>query len=140
MFCLVVYDIPDDAARTKVADVCLDYGLQRIQYSAFAGDISPNHQAELFLKIRRHIGNRAANVQLFPICERDLRQRRALITTTPGTTKLPGPAAILPRPVATTPTPLPPQPAAAARDRPPRRRPNAPPRRAAPGGTIPASR
>ena len=78
MLCLVVYDIPDDAARTHVADVCLDYGLQRIQFSAFMGDISPNHQEELFLKIRRQVGNRAANVQLFPICDRDLRRRRVL--------------------------------------------------------------
>ena len=77
--CLVVYDIPDNAARAKVADVCLDYGLERIQYSAFLGNLSPNHQEELFLKIRRQVGDRAANVQVFPICERDLRRRRVLV-------------------------------------------------------------
>ncbi len=76
VLCLVVYDIPDDAARAKVADACLDYGLQRIQYSAFLGEISPNHQEELLMKIKRRVGTRAANVQLFPICDRDLRQRR----------------------------------------------------------------
>jgi CRISPR-associated protein Cas2 len=79
----VVYDIPDDAARAKVADVCLDYGLQRIQFSAFMGDISPNHQHELFLKIQRRLGGQTANVQLFPICERDVRQRRVLSTVAP---------------------------------------------------------
>jgi CRISPR-associated protein Cas2 len=75
---LVVYDIPDDAVRTRVADACLDYGLERIQYSAFLGDISPNCQEELFLKIRRQVGARPANVQLFPMCERDARRRRVL--------------------------------------------------------------
>jgi hypothetical protein len=33
--CLVVYDISNDAIRGKVADDCLDYGLSRIQPSAF---------------------------------------------------------------------------------------------------------
>ena len=37
---LLIYDIAHDGVRTKVADVCLDYGLQRIQYSAFLGELS----------------------------------------------------------------------------------------------------
>jgi CRISPR-associated protein Cas2 len=51
MWCLVVYDITDDNKRNKVADVCVDYGLDRIQYSAFLGDLTPTHQEELMLKI-----------------------------------------------------------------------------------------
>jgi len=35
MNCIVIYDIVDDGLRSKVADTCLDYGLARIQYSAF---------------------------------------------------------------------------------------------------------
>ncbi len=41
---LLVYDIPDDRVRTRVAETCLDYGLLRIQYSAFFGELSVNHQ------------------------------------------------------------------------------------------------
>jgi hypothetical protein len=37
---LLIYDIPDDRARQKVADACLDYGLERIQYSAFLGELT----------------------------------------------------------------------------------------------------
>ena len=37
---LLIYDIPDDRARQKIADACLDYGLQRIQYSAFLGELT----------------------------------------------------------------------------------------------------
>jgi len=33
--CLVVYDIEDDRARTKISAACLDFGLERIQMSAF---------------------------------------------------------------------------------------------------------
>jgi len=48
MQCLVVYDIPDDRVRGKVADICLDYGLDRIQYSAFLGDLQRTHQEEFY--------------------------------------------------------------------------------------------
>jgi hypothetical protein len=33
----VVYDIVDDGVRGRVANACKDYGLERIQYSAFCG-------------------------------------------------------------------------------------------------------
>ena len=40
---LIVYDIPNDRIRGKIADVCLDYGLDRIQWSAFLGDLARTH-------------------------------------------------------------------------------------------------
>ncbi len=40
MRCLLIYDITHDGTRSKIADVCLDYGLERIQYSAFLGELS----------------------------------------------------------------------------------------------------
>ena len=79
MQCLLVYDIPDDRLRTKIADICLDYGLERIQYSAFFGELSRNRQEEIMQKIRRKIGNKEGVVHLFPICERDLRLRKEII-------------------------------------------------------------
>lgn len=56
MKCLLIYDIPNDSARTKIADFCLDYGLDRIQYSAFMGELGSNHQEELMLKIEARLG------------------------------------------------------------------------------------
>lgn len=79
MRCLVVYDIPDDRVRTKVADHCLDYGLDRIQYSAFLGDLSRTHQEELMLRVKRTLGKREGKVQLFVICEKDWAQRLEVI-------------------------------------------------------------
>ena len=78
MICLLVYDIPSDRIRAKVADICLDYGLERIQYSAFMGELNHNLQGELLLKLRRRIGKQEANVQLFPICVKDLRLRKEI--------------------------------------------------------------
>lgn len=75
MKCLVIYDIPDDKIRTKIADFCLDYGLDRIQYSAFIGDLSNNHQEELMLKLGRRLGKAPGRIDLFPICKEDWRSR-----------------------------------------------------------------
>lgn len=79
MKCLLVYDIPHDGTRTKIADFCLDYGLDRIQYSAFVGDLARTHQEELILKIKERLGDRDGKIQLFPICEKDWEQRLEII-------------------------------------------------------------
>ena len=76
---LLIYDIPSDRARGKVADTCLDYGLERIQYSAFFGELSANRAEELIRKVARVLGKEEGKIQLFPICEKDLKLRRDLI-------------------------------------------------------------
>lgn len=78
MQCLVIYDIPHDGTRQKVADACLDYGLQRIQYSAFVGNLSRSHQRALFQEITRRVRRREASVQLFPLDERSWTGRRVI--------------------------------------------------------------
>ncbi len=75
MKCLLIYDIPEDHVRSKIADFCLDYGLDRVQYSAFVGDLSSNHQEELMLKITKKLGKAAGKIELFPICKSDWRAR-----------------------------------------------------------------
>ncbi len=75
---LLIYDISHDGIRTKVADACLDYGLERIQYSAFIGELSKIHQRELLLKIERRIGKQSASVQLFPLDEKCWANRRVI--------------------------------------------------------------
>ncbi|MBI4316856.1 MAG: CRISPR-associated endonuclease Cas2 [Chloroflexi bacterium] len=79
MITLLIYDIPDDKLRGKVADVCLDYGLHRIQFSSFLGEMSRNRQGEIVQKIRRLVGRHEANVQIFPLCEKDLALRREVV-------------------------------------------------------------
>jgi len=75
MFCLVLYDIPDDNKRRKIADICLDYGLDRTQYSVFAGDLSRNLQEELFQKIKRTLGKKDGSLILLPIHRKTWDQR-----------------------------------------------------------------
>jgi CRISPR-associated protein Cas2 len=81
MRCLLIYDISHDGARTKVADACLDYGLERVQYSAFLGELSHVHQRELLLQIKRRIGKHGANIQLFPLDEKSWQARRTIEQT-----------------------------------------------------------
>lgn len=76
--CLVVYDISHNRTRAQVADACLDYGLDRIQYSAFSGILSRTHQQELVLKIKRLLRRHGGNVQLFPLCESDWEKRQVV--------------------------------------------------------------
>ncbi len=78
MYSLLVYDIPDDRKRAKIADACLDYGLDRIQYSAFLGQLRSTHQDELMLKIKKILGKKAGNVQLFTVCAEDWKKRKVI--------------------------------------------------------------
>lgn len=77
---LVMYDISDDKLRVKVADACLDYGLERVQYSAFVGELGRVHQRELELKIRELVGRRAAHIRLIPL-EMHAWKRQQIIST-----------------------------------------------------------
>lgn len=71
----LVYDITNDRARTKIADACQDYGLDRVQFSAFAGRLSRNRQEELMQSIADILGGHIGNIKLIPICEPDWDKR-----------------------------------------------------------------
>ena len=75
---LLIYDITHDGTRSKVADVCLDYGLARIQFSAFLGELTHAHQRELLLKIKQRLGDHGANIQLFPLDEKAWSGRQVI--------------------------------------------------------------
>lgn len=75
---LVIYDISHDGTRVKVADVCLDYGLDRVQYSAFIGQLSRNHQEELMLRIKERMGKHGGHIQMIPIGKKDWKKRQTI--------------------------------------------------------------
>lgn len=75
---ILIYDIVHDGTRQKVADICLDYGLDRVQYSAFEGLLKRTHQEELMLKIKKKLGKRTGDIRLIPICDKDWRNRLQL--------------------------------------------------------------
>ncbi|MCL6451019.1 MAG: CRISPR-associated endonuclease Cas2 [Acetobacteraceae bacterium] len=68
---LVIYDIRDDRLRNRIAEACKDYGLLRVQWSAFLGDLNHNRRQELEQRLRRALGRKPGNIQLYPLCEHD---------------------------------------------------------------------
>lgn len=72
---LVIYDISDDRTRTKVGNACLDYGLQRIQFSAFQGPLTRNRREELAMQLAELLRVEGGRVAVIPICQRDLLDR-----------------------------------------------------------------
>lgn len=75
---LVIYDISEDKIRNKVAEVCKDYGLVRIQWSAFMGKLSNNRREELNLKLIKTLKNYEGNIQLYPICSKDISLKKEI--------------------------------------------------------------
>jgi CRISPR-associated protein Cas2 len=70
---LLIYDISNDRLRTKVAEVCKDYGLRRVQYSAFFGYLTQNYVEELQRKIRRLLKDSSGwSIIIFPLSEDNL--------------------------------------------------------------------
>ena len=69
---ILIYDIESDRLRTRASEICLDYGLERIQYSAFFGKLNRNRRQELAMKLQNEIGKAAARIRIIPVCADDL--------------------------------------------------------------------
>ncbi|MEM4610896.1 MAG: CRISPR-associated endonuclease Cas2 [Thermoproteota archaeon] len=65
---LVIYDITDDNLRNAVSEVCKNFGLSRIQKSAFLGDLVSSARKELKAKLQRTLGEAEGNIQIFVLC------------------------------------------------------------------------
>ena len=70
---LVVYDITDDSLRNKIADILKDFGLVRIQKSAFIGNLTSEERKDLERVLSRKNLEGRDRIDIFPICERDLK-------------------------------------------------------------------
>lgn len=71
---LVIYDIENDKLRLRISETCLDYGLSRIQYSAFLGILNKNKREELFLRLSSILDDNRGKIMLQPICGNDVKQ------------------------------------------------------------------
>jgi len=78
MHTYVIYDIVENRARRKVSEACLDYGLQRIQYSAFRGNINSTRRGALEKRLAQELGRNEGKIEIIPVCEKDFRQRAVI--------------------------------------------------------------
>ena len=74
MIVWVLYDIKNDKARTKVAKVCKQAGLYRVQYSVFLGTLETNEKDSLELQIEELIDESCDSVYIFPMSKNELQQ------------------------------------------------------------------
>jgi len=74
---VVIYDITDDNLRSRVAETLKNYGLERIQYSAFLGQLPRRKLNSMAVDLRRLLasGCETDNVQFFPLCDACYRGR-----------------------------------------------------------------
>lgn len=73
MIAWVIYDIKDDDARGKIAKVCKQAGLYRVQYSVFLGTIDENKKDTLQLQIERLMDDEEDSVYIFPMSKSELK-------------------------------------------------------------------
>ena len=74
----VVYDIAEDAARARVARICKDAGLYRVQKSVFLGNISADAQDTIALRCEETIDPEVDSVYVFPMDDLSFKRVRLL--------------------------------------------------------------
>ena len=68
---LVMYDIEDDKIRYRISEACLDFGLERIQFSVFRGKLNRNKREELLQRLMDELGEETGKILIQPLCEED---------------------------------------------------------------------
>lgn len=73
MIAWVLYDIEDDKVRSKVAKLCKQTGLYRVQFSVFLGTIDNNQKDTLQLQIEEVMDKDKDSVYIFPMSKNELK-------------------------------------------------------------------
>ena len=70
----IIYDIVENKPRTRIARLCKEAGLYRVQKSVFLGTIERNRLDELRLQIDEWVDHEVDSVYIFPMCEPDFKK------------------------------------------------------------------
>ena len=70
---LVMYDIENDRVRYRVSEACLDFGLERIQFSVFRGKLNRNKREELLMRLTNLLDDEQGKILIQPMCEDDFK-------------------------------------------------------------------
>jgi CRISPR-associated protein Cas2 len=73
MITWVLYDIQNDRARNRVAKICKQTGLYRVQWSCFLGTLDKQSLDTLELRIEPEINSDIDKVYIFPMSRSELR-------------------------------------------------------------------
>ena len=59
---------------------CLDFGLERIQFSVFRGKLNRNKREELLDRLTAELGDEPGKILIQPVCEEDCESSLELAT------------------------------------------------------------
>jgi len=74
----VVYDITKNNVRRKIANICLDAGLYRVQKSVFLGNLNANERDSLAIECEDIIDPDVDSVYIFPMDSESFRKVKLL--------------------------------------------------------------
>ncbi len=81
MLTWIIYDITSNKRRSRIVRVCKNYGLYRVQKSAFLGDLNRNQIDEISVECEDILRDGVAgseqennSVYIFPMCDDDFKK------------------------------------------------------------------
>jgi len=74
----VVYDITENKTRSKIARICLNHGLYRVQKSVFLGNLNHNERDSLALECEEIIDSEVDSVYIFPMDGKSFKKVKLL--------------------------------------------------------------
>jgi len=79
MLVWVIYDITKNKSRNRVAKICKQAGLYRVQLSVFLGTIDNKNELDsIVLEMEELIDLEKDSIYIFPMSKNELRQTRLL--------------------------------------------------------------
>jgi CRISPR-associated protein Cas2 len=73
-----MYDIKKDRTRNKIAKLCEEAGIYRVQYSVFVGDLNNAQRKELIAAFIKLINKDDDSIYIFPMCNDDFKKCKLL--------------------------------------------------------------
>lgn len=78
LFLVVAYDLEENKVRSHLAEVLQYYGLSRIQYSVFAGELTVRNMEKMNDTLFGFDLHDDDNITVFPICEKCKKNIRTI--------------------------------------------------------------
>lgn len=70
---LVIYDISDDRQRERLSEHIKNYGLRRVQYSGYLGEVNPHDRFVLSREVGKYLSSERDSIYIVPLCDRCVR-------------------------------------------------------------------
>ena len=78
---LVIYDVHDDAQREGLREHLREYGLRRIQYSGFLGELNTHDRLILVKEVGRFLEAKNDSVYVVPLCDRCMKTVKVIASS-----------------------------------------------------------